>query len=63
MVCDLNRTVLRAKLCDRDGLDEAMELRQQVAEQLLAVSPSYKDRLEPQEAEEVEELVTPGDGW
>lgn len=57
------RLIARAKLCDRDGLDEAMELRQQVAEQLLAVSSSYKDRVKPQEAEEVEELVTPGDGW
>ncbi|PSM46950.1 TRAG family protein [Chroococcidiopsis sp. CCALA 051] len=60
------RLIARAKLCDPDGLDEAIQLRQQVAEQLLAVSSSHKDRVEPQEVEEVEEveeLVTPGDGW
>lgn len=58
------RLISRSKLCDPYQLDEAMELRQQIAEQLLAVSHNYKNEAEqPQEAEEVEELVTPGNDW
>jgi len=58
------RLIARSKLCDPAQLDEQMDLRQQIAEQLLAVSRNYNSEAEhTQEIEEVEELVTPGDDW